>query len=148
MKRDWKEIPRDDKRAQWAGIYVTLNSKGMIVMNRATHDRLDAPVAYLILYDSANNTIGLKPTGRQIRNAYPAARSGRHGGRKIAAYRLLTEYGLHIKETLEFPDAEIDTDGILVLNLRTAKISNRALNHPTRRRDSMTGNAGALACHG
>lgn len=134
MKREWKEIPRDDKRAQWAGIYVTLNSKGTIVMNRAAHEQMGAPAAYLILYDSANNTIGLKPTGGQMRNAYPAAKSGRHGGRKVAAYRLLVECGLHIEDTLAFPDAEIDTDEILVLNLRTAKISNRALNHPARRR--------------
>ena len=71
-----------------------------------------------------------------MRNAYSAAKSGRHGGRKIAAYRLLTEYSLHIKETLEFPDAEIDEDSTLVLSLRTAKISNRALNHPTRKVNS------------
>ena len=138
MKRDWKEISRDDKRAQWAGLYVTMNSKGTIVMNRATHERLGGAEAFMLLYDSANNTIGLKPTAAALRNAYPAHPSGRHGGRKVSAYRLVTECSLHINETLEFPDAEIDTDGILVLNLRTAKISNRALNHPTRR--AKTGN--------
>lgn len=134
MKRNWKEIPRDDKRAQWAGIYVTLNSKGMLVMNRVAHEQMGEPAAYLLLFDDANNTIGLKPTGTQIKNAYPSVRSGRHGGRKIAAYRLLIECGLHIKDTVEFTDAEIDLDGILVLNLRTARVSNRALNHPKRRK--------------
>lgn len=138
MKRIWKEISRGDKRAQWAGIYVTLNSKGMIVMNRAAHERLGGHSAFLLLYDSANNVIGLKPTAHGIRNAYPAARSGRHGGRRVSAYRLLTECGLVVKETLEFPDAEIDQDGILVLNLRTARVSNRALNHPSRREPSKT----------
>jgi hypothetical protein len=133
MKREWKEISRDGKRAQWAGIYVTMNSKGTIVLNRAAHERLGEAAAFVLLYDSANNTIGLKPAAAMIRNAYPSARSGRHGGRKVSAYRLITECGLHIKETLEFPDAEIDTDGILVLNLRTAKVSNRAINHPTRK---------------
>ena len=133
MKRDWKEIPRDGKRAQWAGIYVTLNSKGTIVMNRAAHERTGEPAAYLIWYDSANKAIGLKPTGSQMKNAFPAAKSGRHGGRKLAAYRLLVEGGLHIGDTLEFHDAEIDTDEVLVLNMRTAKISNRALNHPRRK---------------
>ena len=103
-------------------------------MNRATHEQLGQPDAYLILYDSANNTIGLKPTGTQNRNAYPSASSGRHGGRKIPAYRLLVECGLHIADTLEFPDAEIDLDGILVLNLRTSRVSNRALNHPRRKK--------------
>ncbi len=134
MRRDWKEIPRNDRRAQWAGIYVTMNSKGTIVLNRAAYERMEAPAAFNLLYDSANNTIGLKPTAKNMRNAYPAAKSGRHGGIKISAYRLLAECSLTIKETLEFPDAEIDLDGILVLNLRTATVSKRALNHPTRRR--------------
>jgi len=132
MKRSWREIKRDGKRAQWLGLYVTMNSRGTIVMNRAAHERMDSPAAFNLLYDSVNNTIGLKPTTSQMRNAYPANRSGRHGGRKVAAYRLIIECGLVITDTLEFPDAEIDTDGILVLNLRTAKISNRALHHPKR----------------
>lgn len=133
MKRDWKEIGRGDKRAQWAGVYVTLNGKGSIVMNRAAHERMGGAEAFLLLYDGANNTIGLKPTGLRMKNAYPAAKSGRHGGRRVSAYRLLTECGVFVKETLEFPNAEIDEDGILVLNLRTARVSNRALNHPSRR---------------
>lgn len=138
MKRDWKEIKRGDKRAQWAGIYATLNNKGIIVLNRAANERMGSPAAYQLLYDPANNTIGLKPTAASMRNAYPAQRSGRHGGRKVNAYRLLTECSLVINETLEFPDAEIDEDGILILNLRTARVSNRALNHPTKRQASKT----------
>src|SRR5215217_4206983 len=127
MKRDWKQIPRGDKRAQWAGIYVTMNSKGIIVLNRAADERMGSPAAFHLLFDNANNTIGLQPTAAAIRNAYLSQKSGRHGGKKVNAYRLLTECSLVIKETLEFPDAEIDEDGVLLLNLRTAKISNRAL---------------------
>lgn len=137
MKRFWQETPRGDKRAQWAGMYVTMNGKGSIVLNRAAHERLGEAKAFLVLFDSANNTIGLKPATPLTRNAFPTLKSGRHGGCRISAYRLLTERGLHIKETLEFPDAEIDEDGILLLNLRTAKISNRAINHPTRREKNM-----------
>jgi hypothetical protein len=136
MKRNWKEIPVDGRRAQWAGIYVTMNSKGTIVLNRAAHERMDSPAAFKLLYDEPNHSIGLRPSGERMTNAFIAAKSGKHGGRKIAAYRLITECGLQIRETLEFPDAEIDTDGILVLNLRTAKISNRALNHPSRKVNS------------
>jgi hypothetical protein len=141
MKRAWKMIERCDKRAQWAGIYATLNSKGIIVLNRAADERMNSPAAYHLLYDAANNTIGLKPTAAAMRNAYPAQRSGRHGGKKINAYRLVTECSLVVEETLEFPDAEIDHEGILILNLRTARISNRALNHPTRRRSGKSTNA-------
>lgn len=133
MKRNWKEIPVDGQRAQWAGIYVTMNSKGTIVLNRAAHERMDSPAAFKVLYDEPNHSVGLQPTGARITNAFIAAKSGKHGGRKIAAYRLITECSLQIRETLEFPDAEIDEDGTLILNLRTAKISNRAINHPSRK---------------
>ena len=133
MRRTWKEIPRDNKRPQWAGIYVTMNRMGTIVLNRTAHERLGAPEAFHLLFDAANNVIGLKPTVAAMKNAYPTMISGKHGGRKIAAYRLMAECALHIDETLEFADAEIDPDGILLLNLRTAKISNRAINHPRRK---------------
>ncbi len=133
MKRDWKLIPRGDKRAQWAGLYVTLNAKGTIVLNRAAHEKLGEAEAFMLLYDPANHTIGLKPTNSSKNNAYPALLSGRHGGRKISAFQLFVECGIVVKETLEFHDAEIDREGILLLNLRTARVSNRSLNHPTRR---------------
>lgn len=133
MRREWKLIPRGDKRAQWAGLYVTLNSKGTIVINKAAHEKLGSPEAFKLLFDAANNTIGLKPTDPKHPTAYPAAMSGRHGGRKISAFQLFVECGIVVKETLEFPDAEIDREGILLLNLRNARVSNRATNHPTRR---------------
>jgi hypothetical protein len=144
MKRDWKEIPRDGKRAQWTGIYVTINRLGTIVMNRGAYERMDEPAAFLLWFDAPNNTIGLKPAAVSTKNAYPALRSGRHGGRKIFAHRILTECSLLIKDTLEFSDAEIDPDGILLLNLRTAQASKRALNHPTRRTREKSGPHGPL----
>lgn len=133
MKRNWRQIPRDDKRAQWAGIYVTMNSNGTIVLNRVAYERLRCPKAFHLFFDDANNVIGLKPTALGMRDAYPLTKSGRHGGRKLAAFRLIKECSLVIDDTLEFPDADIGPEGLLMLNLRTAKISNRALNHPTRK---------------
>jgi hypothetical protein len=134
MKRNWKELSRGDTRPQWSGIYVTMNGKGRIVMNRAAYKRLGEPEAFTVLFDAANNSIGLRPTSHEMRNAYPAAPAGRHGGRRISAYRLLKEYSLRVPQTLIFPDADIDEDGILVLDLRTAEVSNRVRNHPRRRR--------------
>jgi len=44
----------------------------------------------------------------------------------VRAHRLLTEFGIKVPETLEFKDAEIDLDGQLILDLRTAKASARS----------------------
>lgn len=126
MRTDWRECPRQERTGQWSAIYVTLNAKGCIVLGKAVYQRLGEPKAFLLLYDGVNNRIGLKPTGAGIRNAFPAGKSGRHGGRLIRAFRLLTEFGIHVKETLQFPDAEIDHDGILILDMRSARVSARA----------------------
>ena len=126
MKPDWNECPRDDIRGQWAAFYVTMNPKGFIVLSRITYQKLGEPKAFLLLFDAVNNRIGLKPTGLAIRNAYPAAKYGRHGGRLVRAYRLMQEFGIELPETIRFNDAEIDQDGLLILDLRTASISSRA----------------------
>lgn len=125
MKADWKECPRGDVVPHWSGMYVTMNPLGRIALNRMAYERVGSPSAFLLLFDKVNNRIGLKPTARGIRNAYPVAVSGRHGGRVIRAYRLTQEFGIDLPQTVQFDDAEIDQDGVLILDLRTARVSPR-----------------------
>ena len=77
MKADWQEIPRGDVMPQYAGIYVTMNPMGDIVMSRVTYEMLGAPQAFVILFDRTNNRIGLKPAHLTTRNAYPVRASNR-----------------------------------------------------------------------
>lgn len=126
MKADWKECPRGDVVPHWSGMYITMNPRGRITLNRVAFERAGSPDAFLLLFDKVNNRIGLKPAARGIRNAYPVAVSGRHGGRVVRAYRLTQEFGIELPQTMQFDDAEIDREGILVLDLRTARVSPRA----------------------
>lgn len=139
MRANWKEIAKDDVPVHFSGTYVTMNTHGVIAMNRRTHERLGAPEAFHLLFDEANYRIGLKPTSPQIRNAYRALKSGRHGGRKVNALRVAREFQIDLPETMQFDDARIDEDGILILDLRTARVSPRAANHHMRKRRRMTG---------
>ena len=129
MRIDWREVPRDKVKGQWAALYVTLNGKGNIVMSRVTYERLGGPAAFLLLFDEVNNRIGLKPAVLSTRNAYPAGPSGSCGGRVVRAFRLFQEFGIVVPDTLRFQNPEIDHEGILILDLRTARISERAVNH-------------------
>jgi hypothetical protein len=133
MRPDWREVPRESTKGQWASLYVTLNHKGFIVMTKTTYERVAAPAAFLLLFDTVNNRIGLKPAALSTRNAYPASPSGPQGGRLVRAYRLLQDYGIVVPETLQFQNPEIDHDGILILDLRTARVSPRAANHYRKR---------------
>ena len=107
-------------------LYVTMNRKGEIVMNRTTYEATGSPTAYLIYFDEVNNRIGLKPTHSVNKKAFPAAPNGRHGGKKVRAFRLLPKFGLVITETVQFHDAAFD-DGMLILDLRSAKVKPRSV---------------------
>lgn len=54
---------------QWCGIYITMNPKGSIVMSRFTYERMGEPKAFVLLFDTVNNRIGLKPAVLSTRNA-------------------------------------------------------------------------------
>jgi len=134
MRAIWKEIPRDPRVGKWAGIYVTMNPKGEIVMTRLTWQKTGSAEAYQIFFDDANQRIGLKPSTPNSRGAYPAVKNGKKGGRRRSAYRLIAECHLLLQNTLQFPLADIDPDGILILDLRTAEINRLSLAWDRRRR--------------
>ncbi len=125
MKTEWQQVKRGDVLPWLAGLHATLNRKGEIVINRTAYERMGTPAAVNLLYDRVNNRIGLQPTSPHMRDAYPLSRSSRHGAQKIRAYRLLTEFGIDVAETLEFPTARFDDDGVLILDLRAARVSRR-----------------------
>lgn len=122
MKANWKQVARGGVHSEYAGFYVTLNPKGHIHMNRVTYQRMNAPEAFQLFYDEANNRIGLKPSARSGRDAYIAGPVGSNGGRQVRILRLLNEAGIELPATLRFYDADIDQEGILVLDLRTARV--------------------------
>lgn len=130
MKAEWIEIKRGDVMPQYSGIYATLNAKGAIVISRITYEMLGSPTAFNLLYDKPNNRIGLKPTALSQKNAYPALVGNPCGGKVIRAHRLLREQRITLPYTVQFHEAEIDEDGILVLDLRTAERSNRGRREP------------------
>ena len=126
MRIEWSILPRGDVAPHNSGVYVTINKLGTIAMNRVAYQRMGAPAAFLVMFDRVNNRIALKPTGATMKNAYPARKYGRRGGRVVRAFRIFSEFGVVIRETVEFKDAEIDQDGQLILDLRTARVSARA----------------------
>jgi hypothetical protein len=132
MKINWRELPKDNTHPRFAGIYTTLTPKGIFKLNRAAFERLGSPEAVKILYDPDNSRIGFQPTSAQLKNAYRVVRFGNHGGRIIRAHRLITQFGLDLPATVRFYDADIDRDGILLLDLRTARVPPSVTNHVKR----------------
>jgi hypothetical protein len=133
MRAKWIEIKRGDVLPQFAGLYVTMNMHGNIKMSRVTYELMGSPKAFNLLYDKTNNRIGLKPCALATRNAYLAAVAGPTGSKQVRAHRLVAEHRIDLPYTVQFTDAEIDEDGTLVLDIRTAKESARAVAQRARR---------------
>ena len=129
MQHRLRLLPRDDVKGQWSALYVTLNPKGVFTLTRRTWERFGSPKAVHIMFDDVNNIVFLKPCSPAIKDAYPFTHLKQSGARRLSAFRLMTEFGIKIKETVQFYDAEIDHDGMLVLDLRSARVSPRASNH-------------------
>ena len=132
-------VQRDDVAPQWSGLYVSMNKDGAIVMNRTTYSRLREPAAFHVLFDRVNSRIALKPTARSLKHAYPAQVIGRRGAKVVRVNRLIKEFGIMLPDTVEFPDAEIDHDGQLILDLRTAKVSRKAHSQCRKNSESRIG---------
>ena len=126
MRQNWKEVQRDAVRGKWAAARVTLNPKGHLTLSRQTWELMGGPGAFVVLFDTVNNRIGLKPAYETTRNAFKCARHGRYGGKILRVYRMMVDFRIDLPETLEFFNPDRDEDGILILDLRTAKLSARA----------------------
>lgn len=133
MRPDWREVQKGDVRTMWAGFYVTLNPAGWIAFSRVTWEKMGAPKAFQVLFDTVNNRIGLKPAALTTRNAFRICTNSNYGGKRIFCGRLMKEYKISLPMTVRFYDADTDEDGILILDLRTAKVSPKAENHWRRK---------------
>lgn len=123
MTTMWKEIEREPKAGRWKTTYVSLSPKGVIALSGATWRELGSPAAFVILYDAANQRIGLRPAHLTDRNAYPAVTRGSSPGRHLNAYQMMVEEKISLQYGLRFKGAETDPDGVLILDLRTAEVS-------------------------
>lgn len=126
MEADWTILPRGDVAPHWSGLYVTMNKIGSIAMSRVTHERLDEPPGFIVMYDRFNRRIGLKPAQPGERHAYPARKYGRRDARIVKVYRLVSEFGIRPPDTIEFQNPKINLDWHLILDLRTIRISPKA----------------------
>ena len=120
MRANWTECPNEGRLGRWAGIWVTMNAKGRIVLGRKVYKQLGEPGWVKLLFDKANRRIEIQPTEPGTRNAYRVSRESKRAPMIVRAFRLRMECDVRLEETVQFDDAEINGDGILVLDLRTA----------------------------
>jgi len=99
--------------------FVTIQKRGTMSFNKAAHVALGSPEAVELLYDKANDVIGIRAVDPSVDHAYPMRPQGnKDDGPFILSGSAFTKYyGIKTDEARRF-NAEME-DGVLVIDLRS-----------------------------
>ncbi len=118
MEREWEQAKWAPTQGVRVGHYVSINSKGVIVMNKFTFEALNSPEAAFIFYDRVNSSLGIKYAHPRADDSYVIKKNGKDGAKQIRAGHAANQFNLHMTGTLRFQNPQIDDRGILILDLR------------------------------
>lgn len=95
---------------------VTLNKRGVMLLNRRAVEAIKAPAAVVLLFDKNNGVIGLLPAEADRRNAFPVKQKDRSGNHTIHVNPFCRHFKIKVDATVQFEDVEID-EGLMRLDL-------------------------------
>ena len=101
-------------------MYVSLNNRGILLMNRKAYEALSAPEAVVFYFDRKNSVIAVSPAHRSLKEAFPVA--ARDGHWYVRASSFCRHFRIRIERTEQFLYPKIDDKGLLRLDL-TATVS-------------------------
>lgn len=118
---EWEEFELGPVVSNSGGVYATLNRRGNIYLNRTAFEKLGEPEQVVLLYDRRRSRIGITRAEAAKRNAFRLRRkdAGRSGSRVIYAANFCRHYRIKTDQTYAFPAAEVDRQGILILDLNS-----------------------------
>jgi hypothetical protein len=99
-------------------IYVTINRRGQLYLNRGSLAALDEPDAVVMMYDRRQQVIGLQRSSIERRSAFKLRRKDRDSkGRVLYASNFCRRHHIRPGETLRFTKAAVDKNGVLILSM-------------------------------
>ena len=96
---------------------VTLDSRGVLLLNKLAYDALGMPSAVKLLYDEDRRVIGLKPEDIRRANAFPVKLKDKYHNRRISISPFCKHFGLDIRRTILFNEVDFNNDGVMKLEL-------------------------------
>jgi hypothetical protein len=106
--QDWEEFQGSPTRAERNKVRVTLNKKGIILMNKVAFEVLGEPKAMKLLFSKATQVIGLTAGDPANKNSFPVNRKDQWFNRTVAASPFCRHYGIRVDRTVLFYEADLD----------------------------------------
>jgi hypothetical protein len=107
-------------------VHVTLSGDGHIYFSGRAVEALGRPEGVALLFDRRHKVIGVMPSALDRKHSYRLrTKRGMGAGRVIGAKNFCTHYEIKPAETVWFPKAFVNKDGILLLELHEAASASR-----------------------
>lgn len=123
VNRKWQVFDEGPVQAI-SGLYASMNSQAQIVIDRLAFEELKSLAAVILLFDSANDSIGIKPASPLMPNAFEVKVKNGSGHRVIFAFPFAKRHEMKLDGTVRFRNVVVE-DGILVLSLRHLENASR-----------------------
>jgi hypothetical protein len=125
MMQDWTEFTGSPREVRRRNPRVTLSKYKDIYLNLKAYEALGRPERIQFFYDTARSRIGLRKSLHEDNNAFPVKKEpGSGSGATVHAAYFCNNYGIRPDRAIEFTNVTIDANGIMVLDLKTARSVN------------------------
>ena len=123
----WSEFEGSPNRRKDERARVTLNKRGILMLNKQAFEAFGGPQAVKLLFEEHELVIGLKPEDIRRKNAFPVKLKDRkYNSHLIHLMPFIKHYKIRIERTVLFNDIDIDNQNVMRLPLRkTIAIGNR-----------------------
>lgn len=122
MMRQWVEFKGRPNVKGANEVRVTLNKKGVFLLNKKALEMLGEPEAVKLFFDERNQSIGLGKATAEYENAFPVKSKDKYNNRTVCASPFCRHNKVRVDSTIAFNNIEIDHDGIMALELHKATV--------------------------
>lgn len=133
MDQAWQVCIRPETGRDKRKLCISLNRRGDLAINAPAWESMNRWFAVLY-FDREGNRIGLKPVRPGEENSFPMRRIQDRDAVVIHASRFMRQFEIRIEETIRFVNPYEGPNGIWILDLNTAIVTDKVRKHWRRKK--------------
>ncbi len=107
------------------GMTASIGRNRNLYLNREVFQALRGPLAVELMFDEFNKWIGIKKADPNLPYSRKVRLHSRDKGYCVTMAGFMTRFGIKIGATVRFPHCFVDTNGVLILDLKRTIITSR-----------------------
>lgn len=121
MTSDWIEFNDSTTELRHRSPHVLLSAQKAFRINAKAYEMLGEPKAVRFLFDVGRSRIGIRAEDPSAPYAFPVKRNSSGRTVQVRGALFCNKYGIRPDTTVDFQDVRLDSEGTLLLDLKTAK---------------------------